>query len=216
MELPELNGKETSKRELSSIALTEAQRLDRFIENLLDMTRLELGDLKVTLSPVNMDDIIASVIQRARTLLQNHNVSIALDQDLPPVEANFDLLEQAIFNLVDNAGKYCPPPANIHIRAFWDLGNIVIQIMDQGPGISKELSGILFQKFARAPFGDAGQSGTGLGLAITKGFVDAMGGSVSAENRTDQCGAVFTLKLPAARPPLMNTYADISTSLIPQ
>jgi two-component system, OmpR family, sensor histidine kinase KdpD len=216
MELPELNGKETSKRELSSIALTEAQRLDRFIENLLDMTRLELGDLKVTLSPVNMDDIIASVIQRARTLLQNHNVSIALDQDLPPVEANFDLLEQAIFNLVDNAGKYCPPPANIHIRAFWDLGNIVIQIMDQGPGISKELSGILFQKFARAPFGDAGQSGTGLGLAITKGFVDAMGGSVSAENRTDQCGAVFTLKLPAVRPPLMNTYADISTSLIPQ
>ena len=214
MELPQLSGNESSQRELSSIALTEAQRLDRFIANLLDMTRLELGDLKVTLSPVNMDDIIASVIQRARTLLQNHNVSIAIDRDLPAVDANFELLEQAIFNLVDNAGKYCPPPANIHIRAFWDFGNIVIQVMDQGPGISKELSRILFQKFSRASFGDAGQSGTGLGLAITKGFIDAMGGSVSAENRSDQRGAVFTLKLPAARA-LHNASADALTSTNP-
>jgi two-component system sensor histidine kinase KdpD len=198
MELPQLGGDENSRRELASIALDEAQRLDRFIANLLDMTRLELGDLKVSLSPTVIDDVIASVVQRSQVLLQSHRLVTRIPDDLPPAVANFDLLEQALFNLVDNAGRYSSPPAEIEILAFLDHGTIVIQIADQGPGIPAGLAGTLFQKFVRAPQGDAGPSGTGLGLAIVKGFVDAMGGAIAAANRRDGTGAIFTVRLPAA------------------
>jgi two-component system, OmpR family, sensor histidine kinase KdpD len=198
MELPQLAGDDSGRRELASIALDEAQRLDRFIANLLDMTRLELGDLKVSLSPTVIDDVVASVVQRSQVLLQNHRLTVRVPDDLPPAVANFDLLEQALFNLVDNAGRYSSPPDEIEILAFLDHGTVVIQIADQGPGIPAELAGALFQKFARAPQGDAGPSGTGLGLTIVKGFVDAMGGSIAAANRCNGTGAVFTIRLPAA------------------
>lgn len=197
MELPQLEADPDGRHELASIALAEAQRLDRFIANLLDMTRLELGDLKVSLSATSIDDVVASVVQRSGMLLQNHILSIRIADDLPPVEANFDLLEQAIFNLVDNAGRHSPLLTEIEIHAFADHHAVVIQISDQGPGISWEMAQTLFQKFARAPQGDSGPSGTGLGLAIVKGFVTAMGGSVFATNRTDHSGAVFTIRLPS-------------------
>jgi two-component system sensor histidine kinase KdpD len=207
MELPQLDGNDGGRRELASIALTEAQRLDRFIANLLDMTRIELGDLKVCLSPIIVDDVIASVVQRSQALLQNHILSVRVQGNLPPVAANFDLLEQAIFNLVDNAGRYSPLLTEIEIHAFSKNGSVIIEIADQGPGISWELAGNLFQKFARAPQGDAGPSGTGLGLVIVKGFVDAMGGSISATNRKDDTGAAFTIRLPV-------TYYDASDNPI--
>jgi two-component system, OmpR family, sensor histidine kinase KdpD len=211
MALPQLEGKDSSRRELASIALTEAQRLDRFIANLLDMTKLEFGNLKAPLSAVNIEDVVASVIERAHLLLLSHHVSVVIQKDIPLIDANFDLLEQAIFNLVDNAAKYCLPPANIEIRAFQDYGSVVIQVMDQGHGISEQLAPILFQKFARASTGDKEQSGTGLGLAITKGFIEAMGGSVTAENRSDQQGAIFIIRLPAARDGPANPSHDTAT-----
>jgi two-component system sensor histidine kinase KdpD len=198
MELPQLGENPSGRQQLASIALGEAQRLDRFIANLLDMTRLEVGDLKVSMSPTNIDDVVASVVQRSQTLLQNHILSICIEDDLPPVEANFDLLEQAIFNLVDNAGRYSPQMTKIEIQASLDQGAVALRVSDQGPGISWKMAGNLFQKFVRAPQGDTGPSGTGLGLAIVKGFVDAMGGSVAATNRGDFPGASFTIKLPVA------------------
>ena len=212
MELPQLDANDSGRRELASIALTEAQRLDRFIANLLDMTRIELGDLKVSLSPTIVDDVIASVVQRSHVPLQNHVLSVRIEDDLPPVAANFDLLEQAIFNLVDNAGRYSPLLTEIEIRAFLDKTAVVIEIADQGPGISRELAGKLFQKFARAPQGDAGPSGTGLGLVIVKGFVEAMGGSVSATNRRDHAGAALAIRLPAAHYKVSDNPADVPAS----
>jgi two-component system sensor histidine kinase KdpD len=213
MELPQLYDNDSGRRELASIALTEAQRLDRFIANLLDMTRIELGDLKVSLSPTIVDDVIASVVQRSQVILLNHILSVRIQDDLPPVAANFDLLEQAIFNLVDNAGRYSPLLTEIEIHAFFDKGAVIIEIADQGPGISWELAGNLFQKFARAPQGDAGPSGTGLGLVIVKGFVDAMGGSISAANRKNHAGAAFTIKLPAARYEVSDNPIDAQASM---
>ena len=216
MELPQLDADDSGRRELASIALAEAERLDRFIANLLAMTRIELGDLKVSLAPTVVDDVIASVVQRSRVLMQNHVLSVRIQDDLPPVAANFDLLEQAIFNLVDNAGRYSPSLTEIEIHAFRDKTAVVIEIADQGPGLSWELAGSLFQKFARAPQGDAGPSGTGLGLVIVKGFVEAMGGSVSASNRQDHAGAAFTIKLLAARYEASDNPADASASANPR
>jgi two-component system sensor histidine kinase KdpD len=212
MELPQLDGKQHDQRELASVALTEAQRLDRFIANLLDMTRIELGDLSVTLSPTIIEDVVSSVLQRSQALLENHKLLVHVDDDLPPVQANFDLLEQVIFNLVDNAGRYCPAQAEIEIRALLDRDTVAVQIADRGPGIPEKLAGILFQKFARAPQGDTGPSGTGLGLAIVKGFVDAMGGSITAANRSDGSGAIFTIRLPTAFYRISDNLAD-ATSL---
>jgi two-component system sensor histidine kinase KdpD len=212
MELPQLDANDSSRHELASLALTEAQRLDRFIANLLDMTRIELGDLKVFLAPTIVDDVIASVAQRSQVPLQNHVLSVHIEDDLPAVAANFELLEQAIFNLVDNASRYSPHLTEIEIRAFLDKGAVVIEIVDQGPGISRELAGNLFQKFTRAPQGDAGPSGTGLGLVIVKGFVEAMGGSIAAASRRDQTGAAFTIKLPAAHYDLSDNPADAPAS----
>ena len=213
MELPQLDDNDGGRHELASIALTEAQRLDRFIGNLLDMTRIELGDLKVSLSPIVIDDVIASVVQRGQLMLQNHVLSVRVQDELPPVAANFDLLEQAIFNLVDNAGRYSPLLTEIEIHASLDKGFVVIEIADQGPGISWELAGNLFQKFARAPQGDSGPSGTGLGLVIVKGFVDAMGGSVSATNRKGHTGAAFSIRLPATRYEASDNPIDAQASI---
>jgi two-component system, OmpR family, sensor histidine kinase KdpD len=213
MELLELDANDAGRRELTSIALTEAQRLDRFIANLLDMTRIELGDLKVSLLPTIVEDVIASVVQRSQTLLQNHILSVRVQNDLPPVAANFDLLEQAIFNLVDNAGRYSPLLTEIEIHAFLEKGSVVIEIADQGPGISWELAGNLFQKFVRAPQGDAGPSGTGLGLVIVKGFVDAMGGSISGTNRKDHKGAAFMIRLPSTHYESSDNLIDAQASV---
>jgi len=177
------------------------------------MTRIELGDLKVSLSPIVIDDVIASVVQRGQLMLQNHVLSVRVQDELPPVAANFDLLEQAIFNLVDNAGRYSPLLTEIEIHASLDKGFVVIEIADQGPGISWELAGNLFQKFARAPQGDTGPSGTGLGLVIVKGFVDAMGGSVSATNRKGHTGAAFSIRLPATRYEASDNPIDAQASI---
>jgi two-component system sensor histidine kinase KdpD len=189
-----------SQPELISIALTEAQRLDRFIANLLDMTKLELGGLNISRLPVNIENVVASVVERAQSLLQNHRVLIDIQEDFPSISANFELLEQAIFNLVDNAGRYCPPLTDIEIRAFLDQEEAVVQIADQGRGIDSELSQVLFRKFARASLGDTKPPGTGLGLAIAKGFINAMGGTLTAANRSDRQGAIFTISLPLVAP----------------
>ncbi len=189
-----------NEKELTSIALAEAQRLDRFIGNLLDITRLELGGLDVKTSPVNIDDVVESVLERAQPLLQNHRTAVQIPETLPAVAANYVLLEQAIFNLVDNAGKYSPTNSEIRICAHCADKEVVIEVSDQGSGIPDQLSLVIFRKFARLAHGDAKPPGTGLGLTIAKGFVEAMKGTIAVANRSDSSGAIFTIRLPAVLP----------------
>jgi two-component system sensor histidine kinase KdpD len=190
----------TAKKELSSIALTEALRLDRFIGNLLDMTKLELGGLDVRLAPIPAGDIVEAVLQRSHQLLQGYDIVVDIPEGLPRTMANFSLLEQALFNVVDNAAKYSPARGEIQIRAFADGAELVFQVVDQGEGIPEHMTDSIFQKFARASQGDSKPPGTGLGLVIAKGFLQAMGGEIAAANRSDGPGAVFTLRLPASAP----------------
>jgi two-component system sensor histidine kinase KdpD len=192
----------TLKKELSSIALTEALRLDRFIGNLLDMTKIELGGLDIKLAPVSAGDVVEAVLQRSHQLLQGHDIVVSIPDDLTPLSANFGLLEQVIFNVVDNAVKYSPPRGEIQIRAFADAKNVVFQILDEGDGIPERMTEAIFEKFARASQGDSKPPGTGLGLVIARGFLQAMGGEIAAANRVDRTGAVFTIRLPAVAPRL--------------
>jgi two-component system sensor histidine kinase KdpD len=123
-------------------------------------------------------------------------VSLELDADLPMLELDAVLFEQALFNLLDNAAKYAPPDTTISIRGWRDKDFVTLQIIDEGEGIPRSELESVFDKFYRAQKGDHVRPGTGLGLAISRGFVEAMNGTISADNRGDRTGAVLTIRLP--------------------
>ncbi len=175
----------------------EAERLNRFIGNLLDMTRLESGPLALRRGPVELSDAIGSALRRATRILTDHRNEVVLQPQLPMLDLDEVLLEQVLFNLLDNAGKYAPAGSLITVKAWQDGGQVVVQVLDEGPGIPVDELDRVFEKFYRVGGADRRRAGTGLGLAICRGFVEAMHGSISAGNRTDRSGAVFTMRLPA-------------------
>jgi two-component system sensor histidine kinase KdpD len=185
-----------ARDELAATIQDEAERLNRFVTNLLDMSRLEAGALKPRLALIDTGDIIATALQRATNVLQRHRVSLDLEPDLPMLSLDFVLFEQALFNLLDNAAKYAPPGSEVTVRARRQDGSVAISVLDEGNGIPVEDLAHIFEKFYRVQRGDRQRAGTGLGLAICRGFVEALGGTVAAANRADGQGAVFTMTLP--------------------
>jgi two-component system, OmpR family, sensor histidine kinase KdpD len=121
---------------------------------------------------------------------------VDLAKDLPMVELDPVLFEQVLFNLLDNAAKYAPVGTTIRIQSWRDRDSIGLQVLDEGEGILPADLEQIFDKFYRARKVDQVRAGTGLGLAISRGFIEAMGGTISAANRTDRTGAVFTIRLP--------------------
>jgi two-component system sensor histidine kinase KdpD len=174
----------------------ETERLNRFIGNLLDMTRLESGPLEPQTGPADLSDVIGASLRRASKILENHVVEIDLEPGLPMLEIDMVLLEQVLFNLFDNAAKYALEGSHITVAAKRNNGFVTISIRDEGEGIAEADLERVFDKFYRARRSDGQRAGTGLGLAICRGFVEAMGGTITAANRTDRRGAVFTIKVP--------------------
>jgi two-component system sensor histidine kinase KdpD len=174
----------------------EAERLNRFIGNLLDMTRLESGPLRLRTGAIELSDAIGSALRRASKILAEHRTQVVLQQDLPMLDLDEVLFEQVLFNLLDNAGKYAPAGSLITIKAWQDDGSVVVQVLDEGPGIPPADLERVFDKFYRVGGADRRRAGTGLGLAICRGFVEAMNGSITVNNRTDRPGAAFTMRLP--------------------
>ncbi len=176
----------------------EAERLNRFIANLLDMTRLESGAIVPKTTAVDLGDVAGSALGRAAKVLGDRPITVDLPATLPLVQVDPVLLEQVLFNLLDNAAKYAPAGSAIRLEAA-AAGSIVrLQVMDEGEGIPPDDVERIFDKFYRIRAADRQRAGTGLGLAIARGFIDVMGGSIVAGNRTDRSGAVFTLTLPIA------------------
>jgi two-component system sensor histidine kinase KdpD len=187
---------DAEKRDLLATVIDESERLNRFIANLLDMTKLESGAIVPNTARHDIGEIVGSVLRRASKILAHHKVSLDLAADLPMLELDAVLFEQVLFNLLDNAAKYAPDDTTISIRSLRDMDSVSLQVMDEGNGIpSAELESV-FDKFYRAQKGDHVRPGTGLGLAISRGFVEAMHGTISAANRTDRSGAVLTIRLP--------------------
>ncbi|MGA9014067.1 MAG: sensor histidine kinase KdpD [Acetobacteraceae bacterium] len=174
----------------------EAERLNRFIGNLLDMTRLESGPLRLRTGAIELSDAIGSALRRASKILAEHRTQVVLQPNLPMLDLDEVLFEQVLFNLLDNASKYAPAGSLVTIKARQDGGNVVVQVLDEGPGIPPADLEHVFDKFYRVGGADRRRAGTGLGLAICRGFVEAMHGSIVATNRTDRSGAVFTMTLP--------------------
>lgn len=192
---------EADRVELLSTVIDESERLNRFIANLLDMTRLESGATDASASPHFIGDIVGSALRRAAKILDGHRIELAVPADLPMVKLDPVLFEQVLFNLLDNARKYAPAGSTIRLRAWTDAAQVRLQVIDEGPGIPASDLTRVFDSFYRVRKQDHVQAGTGLGLAICKGFVEAMGGTIAASNRTDRTGAVFTISFPATSEP---------------
>jgi two-component system sensor histidine kinase KdpD len=189
-----------TRAELLDTAQEEGERLNRFVGNLLDITRIEGGAIAPRRDPPDLSDIVGSAARRAAKLLAGHRLAIDLASDLPMVRVDFVLLEQVVFNLLDNAAKYAPPGSTVSISGRLFHGSVVLEVADEGSGIAVTELERIFGKFHRLEAADHQRAGTGLGLAICRGFVEAHGGAIVARNRTGGSGAVFAVTLPLPDP----------------
>jgi two-component system, OmpR family, sensor histidine kinase KdpD len=188
-----------AKSDLLATIIDESERLNRFIANLLDMTKLESGAVTPNAAPHDVGEIVGSALERASKILSKHRIEVEINSELPMVTVDAVLFEQVLFNLLDNASKYAPADTTITIRSWSDRETVCLQVMDEGEGIPPADLARIFDKFYRARKGDQVRAGTGLGLAISRGFIEAMHGQIAAANRPDRSGAVFTITLPSPR-----------------
>jgi two-component system sensor histidine kinase KdpD len=184
------------RRELLEGTRDEAERLDRYIQNLLDMTRLGHGGLKLARDWVAPADIVASAVQRLRPVLAPLQVELQVPAELPLLYAHAALIEQALVNVLENAARFSPAQGRLRVSIASDEGELRFAVSDQGPGIPQAEREKIFDMFYTAARGDRGGQGTGLGLAICQGMVGAHGGKVTVGEGLDGRGATLTLHLP--------------------
>jgi two-component system, OmpR family, sensor histidine kinase KdpD len=189
-----------AKGELLATIIDESERLNRFIANLLDMTKLESGAVVTNATLHDISEIVGSALERARKILVKHRAEVEINPDLPMVSVDAVLFEQVLFNLLDNAAKYAPSDTTVRLQSWQEGDSVRLQVLDEGDGVPTADLERIFDKFYRSRKGDQVRAGTGLGLAISRGFVEAMGGTLTAANRTDRTGAVFTINLPVPKP----------------
>jgi len=184
---------EVDKTKLVDEISIAAFRLNRLIDNLLNMQRLESGMLMIKPDWCEINELINSPLNRLKNELSTHNVQVHVQENFPIIKLDFGLIEQALFNLLHNETIYTQLDSTIVITANYTNGNFVITISDNGKGFSPEELNLLFTKFYRSSTKTTG--GTGLGLSIVKGFVEAHEGQVKVENNVPN-GARFTLEIP--------------------
>jgi two-component system sensor histidine kinase KdpD len=187
---------EAQKADLLATIIDESERLNRFIANLLDMTRLESGAIVPNTALHDPGEIVGTALNRAAKILAHHRVEVDLAAGLPMLELDAVLFEQVLFNLLDNAAKYAPAATTIRIRGWQEGDAVCLQVIDEGDGVPPADLERIFDKFYRVQKGDQVRAGTGLGLAISRGFVEALHGTITAANRADRSGAVFTIRMP--------------------
>jgi signal transduction histidine kinase len=209
-----LDGVEESNPTLLEVMLRQSERLTRLIDQLLDLSRLESGDVPLELEPVRLGSLVDRVItevevarpEKAREL----NVENRVPSDLPPVEADRERIHQVLFNLLDNAFRFTPKGGTVTIRAARENGSCEVSIEDSGPGIPAEHLPLVFERFYRVdPSRSRDDGGTGLGLAIARSVVEAHGGRIWAQSGRDR-GSRFTFALPLEGP-----FQSVGTEDVP-
>ena len=183
-----------ARRDLEETIREEAERLDRLVTNLLDMTRLESGAVELRRDWDSVEEVIGSALARVESRLGGRRLRTDIAAELPLVRIDAALVEQVLVNLLENALKHTPPGAGIRISARRVGGTIEVSVEDEGPGLPAGQEEKVFQKFHRA---GAGDGGFGLGLAICRAIVLAHGGRIRAE-RSGLGGAAFRFTLPAS------------------
>jgi two-component system sensor histidine kinase KdpD len=180
-------------KELSQEIFKASERLNRLIENLLNMSRLESGRITPKLDWCDIHDLINKVTETLLDELKPFRLHVVIPDDMPFVKIDFGLMEQVLYNLLYNATQYASISSNLRVKAFYDNGILTLQVMDRGPGFHEKEISLIFNKFYRVEGSKAG--GTGLGLSIAKGFVEAQKGTIFVENRQNG-GAKFTVTIP--------------------
>lgn len=179
----------------------EGERLDRYIQNLLDMTRLGHGALKPRTAATDLRELVGAARHRLRSALRGQPVEVTIPADMTPVEVDPVLIEQVLVNILDNAQKYAGPGSPTRIAARLGQGRAILSVEDEGPGLPPGAAAHVFDMFWRAEQGDGGRGGTGLGLAICKGIVEAHGGRIRAEPvHPDGRGTRIVMELPLWNP----------------
>jgi two-component system sensor histidine kinase KdpD len=187
---------ESTRRELLETAHEEALRLNRLVRNLLDMTRLEAGALKVHKELQPLEEVVGAALERMEDRLRGRDVRTTVPKDLPLVPFDSALIEQVLINLLENATKYTPSGGPIDVSASAVDDSVLVEVADRGPGVRAQDAERVFEKFYRAREGEGG--GVGLGLTICRGIVAAHGGRIWVEERPGG-GASFRFTLPLDR-----------------
>ena len=173
----------------------ETSRLAELIGDVLDTSRIEAGTFSYSFGDVDLAQLVRDSAAAAEHGQDEVAVRAVVRDPLPAVRGDRDRLRQVLVNLIDNAVKYSPPGADVHVEALASNGRVVIEVRDRGPGISPEHQGVIFEKFGRVNVGEKAKPGTGLGLFIARSIAEAHGGSLEVRSAPDR-GATFRLSLP--------------------
>jgi two-component system sensor histidine kinase KdpD len=187
-----------ARRELLDTACGEAERLNRFVGNLLDMTRIEAGAVRLNLEPCDTQDLVGCALAVLEPRIDSREVAFKMLPVMPLVPMDLVLMTQVLVNLLENCLKYSPAGSPIEITARTEGSWLVLEVADRGPGVPEHDQKRVFDKFYRIPVPE-GAGGTGLGLSICKGIVEAHGGRIKAENR-DGGGLRMVIRLPLETP----------------
>ncbi len=195
----------STQQDLLESIREEADRLNRLVQNLLEMTRLESGSLKLRRDWHPLEEVVGAALRRLAASLGTRRISVSIPPDLPVVAIDDVLIEQVFVNLLDNAVKYTPPNSALRILATAMDQNVTVEVADHGPGLPKGQEHRVFEKFYRVASG--GQRGAGLGLAICRGIIEAHGGHIWAHNLPEG-GVAFLFTLPLSETPPASLPAD--------
>jgi two-component system sensor histidine kinase KdpD len=191
---------ELDRKELIETAYQQATRLNRLVTDVLEMTRLEAGTVRLRREAASIGDVVEQAVSKVGETMSERRPSVDVSPDLPLVMVDAVLMSHALANVLENAAKYSAPDSPIEVQARVACGHAVIAVSDRGIGVPAEDLGRIFEKFYRrqetnSASWPAGGSGTGLGLAIAKGIVEVHGGRIWAEQRA-QGGVIVRLRLP--------------------
>lgn len=207
---------EAGRGELLQTVRDEAERLNRFVGNLLDMTRIEAGAMQPKLDWTDPEEIIATAVKRAAPLTQGHDIHIQIDPAMPLLRVDYILIEQVLINLLDNAAKYSPKGTAIDLRLRHDDRHAILTVTDSGSGIPVGELEQVFDMFYRVKAGDRQVAGTGLGLSICRSILKAHGGEIRAESPvTNGKGTRMIVTLPLEEQPAMPSEERPSEEKMP-
>ena len=190
------------RRQLAETIREAGDRLNRYVQNLLDMTRLGYGALKLNRQPSDVRELVGAAVHQLGSVLRSHRLILHVGGELPTIDADPILIQQVLTNVLDNAAKYAPQGSVITVNGTAGKGEVKIVVDDEGPGIPREDRERVFDMFYRVRAADGQRAGTGLGLAICRGIVDAHGGRIRADaSRADGTGTRIEIWLPISRDP---------------
>jgi two-component system phosphate regulon sensor histidine kinase PhoR len=185
-------------RDFLSRADAEVDRLVQMVEELLELSRIESGELPMSQKPVEMASVVADAVDRLRSQAEKQGLSLTVDvaADLPPIIGDAERLERALVNLLHNAVKFTPAGGAVHVSAGFVGGDVIVKVSDTGVGIAPEDLPRIFERFYKSDRA-RGSGGTGLGLAVVKHIAEAHGGTVSVESESGR-GSTFSFAIPAS------------------